>query len=105
MDVHVLKIGVYKFNFLNFYISEITVFSLKLAQFSSNKWSLMRLESYMCLLSYVVFKRIWMRAWFKWDTVQMVKWPVLPDIGMSVTYYLAHQLLDIGATQQHIWLD
>ena len=39
MDVHVLETDVFKFNFLNFYISEITVyFSLKLAQFVSNKW-------------------------------------------------------------------
>ena len=30
---------IFKFNFLNFYASEITVFfSLKLAQFTLNKW-------------------------------------------------------------------
>ena len=39
MDVHVLETDVFKFNFLNFYISEITVYiSLKLAHFASNKW-------------------------------------------------------------------
>ena len=39
MDVHVLETDVFKFNFLNFYISEITVyFSLKLAQSTLNKW-------------------------------------------------------------------
>ena len=39
MDLHVLKTDIVKFNFLNFYISEITLyFLLKLAQFASNKW-------------------------------------------------------------------
>ena len=39
MDVHVLETDFFKFNFLNFYILEIMVyFSLKLAQFASNKW-------------------------------------------------------------------
>jgi len=65
MDVHMLETDVFKLNFLNVYISEMTVyFSLKLAQFASNKWQLMWLKSYMFLLSYAVFKRIWIRAWF-----------------------------------------
>ena len=39
MDVHLLETDIFKFNFLNYYISEITLyFSLKLAQFASNKW-------------------------------------------------------------------